>query len=240
MVRFAGFAAADFENAADAPPESLHALAVAVQGQLKKELVRRLGDIRETLSEGASPEHPPLPQKGNNAPKGASVRLALGGEGLSVALDLLDDKSTDAFLMWMDEALALRELQNLHAFELLFLERRAENHEHRYKAKRPKWIGSGRLVERLRRGTDGVDEHTREEIYAISRSLDGRWEKAGLSLYRMRSAEDCRARGQALASDLAGDLKALAPIAGRINSLARRGENFQAPALERASWRASG
>ena len=170
-------------------------------------------------------------------PESAFVSIAVAELGVTLALNVVTDPHCETFLNWLDESGSLKTLGRLDAVDLIVFDRRPDNYEDRYSSKKPKWTLRGHLVERTRVALDELDEYTLETLVASCKALDPRWERIGFSLARIWPAGQSVLTDDQLLDEMAGTIRALLPVAGRINYLARHAKASKAPALERASWR---
>ena len=82
-----------------------------------------------------------------------------------------------------------------------------------------------------------VDNDARDRLFAACRDMDGKWERAAVSLYRRWSPKHCMADDTDVVGEVAGAAEEIAPIAARLNYLVRQAASARAPGLERAPWR---
>lgn len=171
---------------------------------------------------------------------GAFVSIEVHETGMTLSLHIVNDPHAEMFVDWLDESNAFKTLERLEGFDLLVLDRQPENPAERYSGKRPIWPTRARTAERERIVLDEIEPDALEALVASCRSLKWRWERVGFALTRTRSPDLCVELRDQLPVELVEEVRALLPLIGRVNRLARQAKGSKAPALERASWRKPG
>jgi hypothetical protein len=213
--------------------QSASDLIAAAQAAIPANTRSRLGEV--ILHVVGSEEDVEAPRPPGNKPDDrASVRFSSSKSAFAVALDAVTDRAAEALLAWLEETRSVDQLADVDGL-LIAYERHPSNIDERYTAKRPKWSDST-VVERLRLPLEKLDDEARDRLFALTRTLDGRWEKAAVSCVRTWPSGALSDTG-ILVGEMTKQLELLAPIVGRLNYLVRQAKSSKAPALERAPWR---
>jgi hypothetical protein len=176
---------------------------------------------------------------GADLPEVPACIIGISPSGVELAFVALSDPAAEIFLDWTEESSARKALERLDDFNLRVLDRRPENIAEQYSARRAKWVGVGRLSERVVIPLEEFDEQTRDRLVAELAKTDPRWERFGFALARTWPGGKI-GDASSLAADIAAQLRPLLSIRGTITSRARRKKSAKPPAMERAPWRESG